>query len=120
MRHLSTLTNIIPIIAKSDSLSHTQTLQLKISLLRDLRANNIPIFTFGRNISELERNVVNGIPWAISCLHDETEMDASVLMERHKSIYISSDLPEMIKAITTHSGWLRFNTTKKFLEWRRN
>ena len=71
MRHLSTLTNILPVIAKSDSLSHTQTLTLKVSLLRDLRANNIPIFTFGKSISELERNVVNGIPWAVSCLRDD-------------------------------------------------
>src|SRR5436305_4111496 len=79
MRHLSTLTNILPIIAKSDFLSHTQTLTLKLSLLRDLKANQIPIFTFGKSFSELEKNVVQGIPWAISALRDDVaEMDASL------------------------------------------
>jgi septin family protein len=120
MRHLSTLTNIIPVIAKSDSLSHTQTLTLKLSLLRDLRANSIPIFTFGKSISELERNVVNGIPWAISCLRDEiAEMDASLLM-RDEAVesYVESDLFCITSTIVENAAWLRFATTKKFLEWR--
>jgi hypothetical protein len=122
MRHLSTLTNIIPIIAKSDSLSHTQTLQLKLSLLRDLKANNIPIFTFGKSISELERNVVNGIPWAISCLRDDAgEMDASLLMrEDTETLYVESDLPHVVKNISANSNWLRFSAIKKFLDWRRH
>src|SRR5271170_6897500 len=122
MRHLSTLTNILPVIAKSDSLSHTQTLTLKLSLLRDLRANSIPIFTFGKSISELERNVVNGIPWAVSCLRDDaTEMDASLLM-RDEIIesYVESDLPCITQMIQEHSSWLRYAATKKFLDWRRD
>src|SRR5271167_1071755 len=121
MRHLSTLTNIIPVIAKSDSLSHTQTLTLKLSLLRDLRANSIPIFTFGKSFSELERNVVNGIPWAVSCLKDDTaEMDASLLMrdEGLGESYVDSDLTLITHSIVEHSSWLRFTATKKFLEWR--
>jgi Septin len=120
MRHLSTLTNIIPIIAKSDTLSHTQTLQLKISLLRDLKANSIPIFTFGKTYSELERNVVHGIPWAVSCLRDDTaEMDASLLMRDDPvDAYLESDLPHVISAITTNAAWLRYSSTKKFLTWR--
>ena len=121
MRHLSTLTNIIPVIAKSDSLSHTQTLNLKLSLLRDLRANSIPIFTFGKTISELERNVVNGIPWAISCLRDDTaEMDASLLMRDEIIVesYVDSDLSCITHSIVENASWLRFAATKKFLEWR--
>jgi septin family protein len=121
MRHLSTLTNIIPVIAKSDSLSHTQTLTLKLSLLRDLRANSIPIFTFGKSFSELERNVVNGIPWAVSCLKDDTaEMDASLLMrdEGLGESYVDSDLTLITHSIVENSSWLRFTATKKFLEWR--
>ena len=121
MRHLSTLTNILPIIAKSDSLSHTQTLTLKLSLLRDLRANSIPIFTFGKSISELERNVVHGIPWAVSCLRDDTsEMDASLLMrdEIDGEGYVDSELCFITNSIVENASWLRFTTTKKFLEWR--
>ena len=120
MRHLSKLTNIIPVIAKSDSLSHTQTLTLKLSLLRDLRAHSIPIFTFGKLISELERNVVHGLPWAVSCLYDDTaEMDASLLM-RDEAVesYVESDLSCLVRSIIENASWLRFATTKKFLEWR--
>ena len=120
MRHLSTLTNVIPVIAKSDYLSHTQTLTLKLSLLRDLRANSIPIFTFGKSISELERNVVNGIPWAVSCLRDDTaEMDASLLMrDEVVESYVDSDLSCITHSIIENASWLRFSATKKFLEWR--
>lgn len=121
MRHLSTLTNILPVIAKSDSLSHTQTLTLKVSLLRDLRANNIPIFTFGKSMSELERNVVNGIPWAVSCLRDDAaEMDASLLMRDDplETMYVESDLPHIVRIISENSAWLRFSATRKFLDWR--
>lgn len=120
MRHLSTLTNILPVIAKSDSLSHTQTLTLKLSLLRDLRANQIPIFTFGKSFSELERNVVNGIPYAVSCLRDDAaEMDASLLMrEEITEQYVESDLPYLVSCLTQNTAWLRFAETKKFLEWR--
>ena len=129
MRHLSTLTNILPIIAKSDSLSHTQTLTLKLSLLRSLRESNIPIFTFGKSISELERNVVNGIPWAVSCLRDDVaEMDASLLMrdshgpggdgDDEEMMYVESDLPQIVRMISCHSDWLRFSATRKFLDWR--
>jgi hypothetical protein len=120
MRQLSTLTNVIPVIAKSDSLSHTQTLTLKLSLLRDLRANSIPIFTFGKSISELERNVVNGIPWAVSCLRDDTaEMDASLLMrDEVVESYVESDLSCVTHSIVENASWVRFAATKKFLEWR--
>jgi Septin len=120
MRHLATLTNIIPIIAKSDSLSHTQTLTLKLSLLRDLKANQIPIFTFGRSLSELEHNVVNGMPYAISSLRDDiAEMDASLLMQDAQlDRYVESDLPTFVSMVVENAGWLRFATTKKFLEWR--
>jgi septin family protein len=121
MRHLSSLTNIIPVIGKSDSLSHTQTLTLKLSLLRDLKANNIPIFTFGKTISELERNVVNEIPWAVSCLRDDAaEMDASLLMndENAGTCYLDSDLPHLVSMIMSNSSWLRFSSTKKFIDWR--
>jgi hypothetical protein len=120
MRHLSTLTNILPVIAKSDSLSHKQTLTLKLSLLRDLRANTIPIFTFGKSFSELERNVVNGIPWAVSCLRDDiAEMDASLLMKDGPvEAYVESDLSCLTSAITQNATWLRFAAAKRFLEWR--
>jgi len=121
MRHLSTLTNIVPIIAKSDSLSHTQTLTLKLSLLRDLKAHQIPIFTFGKSISELERSVVNGMPYAISSLRDDiAEMDASLLMpeEGQQERYVDSDLPYFVSSIIENAAWLRFASTKKFLDWR--
>lgn len=125
MRHLSTLTNIIPIIAKSDSLSHTQTLTLKLSLLRDLKANQIPIFTFGKSLSELERSVVNGMPYAISSLRDDiAEMDASLLMrdDHHPGgqveRYVDSDLPQFVSSVVENAAWLRYASTKKFIQWR--
>jgi hypothetical protein len=121
MRQLSTLTNIIPVIGKSDSLSHTQILTLKLSLLRDLKSNNIPIFTFGKSISELERNVVHQIPWAISCLRDDaSEMDASLLMNEDNTgiCLVESDLFHLVENMTRNSAWLRFAACKKFIEWR--
>jgi hypothetical protein len=122
MRHLSTYTTLLPIIAKSDTLSHTQTLTLKLSLLRDLRANAIPIFTLGKSFSDLERSVVNGLPWAISALRDDSaEMDASVLMsDDNYPSYVPSDLPHLVAMLTEHASWLRFLSAKKFIDWRRH
>jgi hypothetical protein len=121
MRHLSTMTNIIPVIAKSDSLSRARTLTLKLSMLRDLRANSIPIFTFGKTLSELERSVVNGLPWAISCLRDDTfEMDASLLMrdDAPQETYVDSDLPSLTRRVVDNAAWIRYASTRKFLAWR--
>ena len=130
MRHLSTLTNILPVIAKSDSLSHTQLLTLKLSLLRTLRTNSIPIFTFGHtnSPSDLDRRIVNGLPYAISCLRDEcAEMDASLLMREDIGpgpgvaggyVYVESDLPILTRVLVENAAWLRFSAVRKFVEWR--
>ena len=73
-------------------------------------------------MSELERNVVNGIPWAISCLRDDTaEMDASLLMrDETTDSYVDSDLSILTRSMIENASWLRFAATKKFLEWRKN
>ena len=65
--------------------------------------------------------MVNGIPWAISCLKDDAvEMDASLLMrDENVEQYVESDLPLLNTCLVENASWLRFAATKKFLEWRR-
>lgn len=47
-------------------------------------------------------------------------MDASVLMsEESLTSYVASDLPLLVNMLNEHAPWLRFLSTKKFIEWRR-
>lgn len=60
------------------------------------------------------------MPYAISSLRDDiAEMDASLLMQdNHVERYVESDLPAFVSLVVENAGWLRFATTKKFLDWR--
>src|SRR5687767_14139518 len=125
MRHLSPFTNILPVIAKSDTLTPQQDTSLKLSILSDLRSAGVRPFLFGKSSSDILRNAASldsddGIPsvtapFAISSIvsSDSENMDASVLMS---SEYIPPLLDTELKLLVDHVfepdniAWLKHAT----------
>ncbi|EPS43932.1 hypothetical protein H072_2052 [Dactylellina haptotyla CBS 200.50] len=122
MRRLSSLTNVFPVIAKSDTLTATQTTELKLSILNDLRNAGIRAFLFGKSADDVARGLPSCPPFATSSAQapDET-MDASLLMSpEYVPPLVASELDELINHLfdPDNASWLRHSSTKKFLSWK--
>lgn len=149
MQRLSTLTNVIPVIARSDTLSVSETVALKTSILARLQTSSIRPFFFGQALddallavqslpvvvastpaseSPLEPSqfpfTTPTYPYAISSTpgSDNDNMDASLLMSPD---YVQPLLPSELGALVNQVfdpdsiPWLRHSAAKKFLAWRR-
>jgi hypothetical protein len=147
MHRLSHLTNVIPIIAKSDTLSVHEVVALKTSILAQLQTTAFRPFFFGETIDDalldvqglpLPKPSVSGAsseatqypfttptyPYAISSTLglDHDNMDASLLMSPD---YVQPLLPSELTALVNQVfdpesiTWLRHSAAKKFVAWRR-
>jgi hypothetical protein len=145
MQRLSSLTNVLPVIAKSDTLSATEALALKTSILARLQTTSIKPFFFGKalddallavqGLSILEPQPTSAepeqfpfssptYPYAISSTPgpDHETMDASLLMSPD---YVQPLLPSELLSLVNQVfdpesiAWLRHSAAKKFLAWRR-
>lgn len=137
MRRLSPFTNVLPIIAKSDTLTAQQITSLKLSILGELRSANVRPFLFGKSSSDILRSAADHdeddkdhptppitAPFAISSVfsEDAENMDASVLMS---SDYIPPLLDTELKLLVDqvfdpdNIAWLKHTVAKKFLGWQR-
>ncbi|CCX12258.1 Similar to Septin-7; acc. no. Q6GLZ5 [Pyronema omphalodes CBS 100304] len=131
MRRLSPYTTILPIIAKSDTLTPPQIRTLKLQILSDLRSANIRPFLFGKTPAELLRTFSDNntdldgptAPFAISSLvsSDSDNMDASVLMSPD---YIPPLVDTELSLLVEHLfnpdnvAWLKHLAAKKYMECR--
>lgn len=145
MQRLSSLTNVLPVIAKSDTLSATEALALKTSILARLQTTPIKPFFFGKALDDALL-AVQGLsifepqassvepdqypfssptyPYAVSSTPgpDHETMDASLLMSPD---YVQPLLPSELLALVNQVfdpesiAWLRHSAAKKFLAWRR-
>lgn len=146
MQRLSYLTNIIPIIAKSDTLSAHEVIALKTSILAQLQTTAFRPFFFGETIDDalldvqglsLSKPPVSSAsnegnqypfttptyPYAVSSTlgPDHDTMDASVLMSPD---YVQPLLPSELTALVNQVfdpdsiTWLRHSAAKKFVAWR--
>ena len=112
--------NVVPLIAKSDTISDEEVQQLKVDIRNALTSRTARPFAF--QASE-EDNADLEPPYAISAAvsPDNDNMDASVLMS---SEYIqplkSSQLSFLVKKIFEKDtqAYLRHSAAKKLLSWR--
>ena len=147
MQRLSSLTNVIPIIAKSDTLSAEDAKALKTSVLARLQTTAFRPFLFGKAMDDallavqglpISRTSATGppteaaqypfntptYPYAVSSTSgpDHDNMDASLLMSPD---YVQPLLPSELTALVNQVfdpesiAWLRHSAAKKFLAWRR-
>jgi hypothetical protein len=146
MQRLSNLTNVIPVIAKADTLSSTEIAAVKTSILARLQTTSIKPFLFGKALDDALL-AVQGLsvtssssnftttepeqypfpnptyPFAISSTPglDTETMDASLLMSPD---YVQPLIPSELSALVTqvfepeNIAWLRHSAGKKFLSWR--
>src|SRR3989337_1148372 len=149
MQRLSALTNVIPIIAKSDTLSPSEVVAVKTSILARLQTTSIKPFFFGKPVEDALL-AVQGLPIVASSQHDPTTtpeptqypfnvptypyaistnlgqdmdtMDASLLMSPD---YVQPLVPSELACLVNQvfdpesMAWLRHSAAKKFLAWRR-
>lgn len=115
LRRLSTLTNVIPTVAKADNLSEEEISNIKASIAGELNASGIKPFTF-------DATTPHSYTVCSAPSNDEENMDASLLMSPD---YVQPLLPSELAALVEqvferdNISWLRHSAAKKFLQWRR-
>lgn len=123
MRRLSPLTNIIPVIAQSESLSAEQLRSLKANILSQLQEANIKPFLFGVPPEEILSASQPLPPFAVSAVTttDDENMDASLLMSPD---YVAplhpTELSSLVSIIFSPDtiSWLRHSAAKKAIKRR--
>ena len=144
MQRLCALTNVIPLIAKSDTLPPAELVAIKTSILARLQTTSIKPFFFGKALDDALLAVqglsivqateeveptqypfpVPTYPYAVSAITgpDTDTMDASLLMSPD---YVQPLLPSELAILVNQVfdpdsiAWLRYSAAKKFLSWRR-
>jgi hypothetical protein len=121
IRKLSELSNVIPIISKSDTLSPTQITTLKLQFHEQAREAGIKPFLFGVSLNE--DSLDSQPPYAVSSEKspDTETMDASTLMSPdYVQPLIPSELNTLVDKIFDRDNlaWLRHSTAKKLLQQR--
>ncbi|KAI4617499.1 hypothetical protein J4E80_005702 [Alternaria sp. BMP 0032] len=147
MQRLSHFTNVVPVIAKSDTLSAQEVVALKTSILARLQTTALRPFFFGKAMDDallavqglpVARTSGSGAPseaaeypfttptypYAVSSTSgpDHDNMDASLLMSPD---YVQPLLPSELATLVNQVfdpdsiAWLRHSAAKKFLAWRR-
>ncbi|KAF2273683.1 uncharacterized protein EI97DRAFT_403793 [Westerdykella ornata] len=96
MQRLSALTNVIPIIAKSDTLSPSEIVAIKTSVLARLQATTVRPFFFGKPIEDALL-AVQGLP--IVAAESTSEPSASLGVSEYPF-----NFPTYPYAISTNSG----------------
>lgn len=114
MKRLSALTNVIPLIAKADSLSSDDAQALKRSITAELRAADIKVFLFNSDES------TTSPPFTICSApsSDNENMDASLLMSPdYVQPLISSELTTLAQLVfdKENVSWLRHLAAKKLV-----
>ncbi|KAI9839113.1 MAG: hypothetical protein M1819_003106 [Sarea resinae] len=123
LQQLSTLTNIIPIVAKSDTLSTDQVLRIKKSFLDGMKSAGIRPFLFGMSLEGALSTTNPGPPFAVSSAvsNDSDNMDASVLMSSdYVQPLIPTELSSLVDMVFERDtiAWLRHSASKKFMRWQ--
>jgi hypothetical protein len=132
MNRLAPFTNVLPIIAKSDTLTTQQVTSLKLSILSDLRSAGVRPFLFGKSSSDILRSAAFNsedesstvtAPFAISSIvsSDSENMDASVLMSpEYVPPLIDTELKLLVDQVfePENIAWLKHAAAKKYMQWR--
>ncbi|MCJ1400422.1 hypothetical protein MMC11_003627 [Xylographa trunciseda] len=118
LSRLSQTTNVIPLLAKADTLSEDDITLLKASVPKALEAAGVRPFVFTTECA-------TALPPYIVCSsmsNDEDNMDASLLMSPD---YIQPLLPSELSFLVNqmfdkdNASWLRHSAAKKIIQWRK-
>lgn len=120
IRRLSELSNVIPLISKSDTLSPAQITDLKLSFHEKSRLAGLNPFLFGASPTE---DLASQSSYAVSSAEapDTETMDASTLMSPdYVQPLLPSDLPTLVTKMFDPDNllWLRHSAAKKLLQQR--
>ncbi|KAL2074557.1 hypothetical protein VTL71DRAFT_8335 [Oculimacula yallundae] len=123
MRRLSALTNVIPLVARADTLTSEEISSLKEIIMSEIEAANVRPFLFGLTPQAAQHTSQPSPPYAISTTpsKDHDTMDASLLMSPdYVQPLILSELHTLVSRIFDQDSvsWLRHSAAKKFLAWR--
>jgi hypothetical protein len=118
LTRLSQTTNVIPLIAKADTLSESQIQALKTTITTELKKAGAKPFDFSSG------KATSSPPYTIcsSPSNDDDIMDASILMSPD---YIQPLLPSELSFLVAkifdqdNASWLRHSAAKKIIQWRR-
>lgn len=117
IRQLSALTNVIPLIAKADSLSHDEAQALKESIASDLISAGLRPFLFNS-----ESTISPPYTVCSASSNDDENMDASLLMSpEYVRPLVSSELSTLVHHIfdKDNVSWLRHFAAKKLVHSQR-
>ncbi|KAG0195693.1 hypothetical protein BGX28_000865 [Mortierella sp. GBA30] len=121
MRLISEKANVVPIIAKVDTQSVQEVQELKVSVLKTLREQGVPIYTFrieyDRLIHMAETGQAGGPPFAVSNVAPKPVSDdpEDQIAFQHPE----NELPLLRKLVLeTQITNIRQFTVKKFINWR--
>lgn len=123
LRRLSQLTNIIPLVSRSDALTMEELTSLKENITSELQVNNIKVFPLGMSGEDVYLANRPVAPYAISTdpSKGEDTMDASLLMSPdYVQPLLPSELTYLVSRIFERDtiSWLRHSAAKKFIQWR--
>ncbi|KAG0244251.1 hypothetical protein BGX31_009532 [Mortierella sp. GBA43] len=121
MRLISEKANVVPIIAKVDTQSEQQVQELKVQVLKSLKEQGVPIYTFridyDRLIHMAETGQPGGPPFAVSNVPPKpvSEDPDDQISFKHAT----NELPMLRKLVLeTQITNIRQFTVKKFINWR--
>ncbi|KAL8388553.1 hypothetical protein RB595_009052 [Gaeumannomyces hyphopodioides] len=119
LRLLAPLTNIIPLLARSDTVPLGQLVPSKDRIVSQLQAAGVRPFDF--LASPLDGGAQ--LPYAISTAtgSDNDVMEASLLMSSdYVQPLLPSELDVLVRQVFSSDGasWLRHSAARKYLQWR--
>ncbi|RPB16326.1 hypothetical protein P167DRAFT_551489 [Morchella conica CCBAS932] len=128
IRRLSPFTNVLPVIAKADTLTGQQINHLKLSILNELVEAGVRPFLFGKTYGDVAHGLLNSTPCApfaiSSALSSDAEnMDASLLMSPDYIVpLVESEIDDLVRHVfdPDNISWLKHASAKKYLQWIAN
>ncbi|KAF9201298.1 hypothetical protein BGZ49_008455 [Haplosporangium sp. Z 27] len=121
MRLISEKANVVPIIAKVDTQPEEEVKELKVHILKTLKEQGVPIYTFRidyeRLINMAETGQLGGPPFAVSNVPSKpvSEDPEDYIPFKHGE----NELPLLRKLVLeTQITNIRQFTVKKFINWR--
>ncbi|KAH9898838.1 Septin-domain-containing protein [Xylariomycetidae sp. FL2044] len=120
IRRLSRLTNVIPILAKADTVLPERLLEYKRQVAGQLDSAGLRPFGF---TSSTSARSTPSVPYCVSSANvsDHDIMDASLLMSPdYVQPLMATELGFLVDQIFSANGssWLRHAAARKYMEWR--
>lgn len=128
LRRLSRVTNVVPVLGKSDLQETKQTETARDHLAQQLLSENIRTFNINSIHQEASRessarNLSQPLAVSSALSSSDDDMDASLLMSpEYTQPFVQSDLQRLVSTIFDPSTvcYLRHSAARKFIQWRRS